>query len=163
MTQVRELVVLLLRNIVFRHSEYHSLEDFLVEKYRFSKIEEKEQKISELKQLIPPEYREKIIFEEESKAPIILEENEKKLSVLKIYEGNFLESKIEVYIMGETTRREDIITEAGEQYTIYTAEYQAVKFVSESGYAIQQLIERLNMETGIAIGSKEWIFHRVIN
>lgn len=160
--QPRELVVLLLRNVIFRHSEFRSLEDFLVEKYGFSKVEEKEQKISELKQLIPPECKEKIAFKEESGAPVVLEENEKKLSVLKIYEGTFLESKIAVYIIGETAQKEDIITgvEAEEQYTVYTTEYQMVKLVSESGYAIQQLIERLTIDLGIAFGSKEWIFHR---
>ncbi|MCS7114955.1 MAG: hypothetical protein RMJ15_07355 [Nitrososphaerota archaeon] len=160
--QPRELVVLLLRNVVFRHSEYRSLEDFLVEKYGFSKVEEKKQKISELKQLIPPECKGKIAFKEESGAPVVLEENERKISVLKIYEGTFLESKITVYIFGETAQKEDIISGVGteEQYAIYTTEYQMVKLVSGSGYAIQQLFERLTMDLGIAVGSKEWIFHR---
>lgn len=157
----RELVVLVLRNVLFRDSDSHSLEDFLVEKYGFSKIEEKEQKISELKQLLPPECRGKIVFEEESKAPLVLEESEKKLSILKIYEGMFFDSRIRFYLLGETTRKEDIVgTGEQEQLTIYSAEYQMVKFVGESGYAIQQLIERLTIDLGMAIGSKEWIFHR---
>jgi len=157
--QPRELVVLLLRNVVFRHSEFHSLEDALVEKYGFSKVEEKEQKISELKQLIPEECKKRVVFEEESTAPIVLEEIERKLSALKIYNGIFLESEIQVFILGETTQKEDIVA-GEEQYTIYTAEYQLVKLVSKSGYAIQQLIERLTMDLGIEFKSKEWIFHR---
>ena len=135
------------------------MEDALVEKYGFSKIEEKEQKISELKQLIPEECKKKIIFEEESTAPVVLEEIERKLSALKIYSGIFLESDIQVYILGETTQKEDIVA-GEEQYTIYTAEYQMVKFVSKSGYAIQQLIEQLTMDFGIEFKSKEWVFHK---
>jgi len=157
--QQRELVVLLLRNVIFRHSEFHSLEDVLVEKYGFSKIEEKEQKISELKQLIPEECKKRIVFEEETTAPTVLEEIERKLSALKIYKGIFSENEIQVYILGETTQKEDIVA-GEEQYTIYTAEYQLVKLVSKSGYAIQQLIERLTMDLGIEFKSKEWIFHR---
>jgi len=155
----RELVVLMLRNVVFRHPEFHTLEDALVEKYGFSQIEEKEQKISELRQLIPEDYRRKIVFESESTAPTVLEEVERKFSTLKVYRGVFLESEIQVYILGETTQKEDIVV-GEEQYTIYTAEYQMVKLVSKSGYAIQQLIERLTMDLGIGFESKEWIFRR---
>ncbi len=149
----------MLRGVVFRHSEFRTLEDALVEKYGFGQIEGKEQKISELRQLIPEEYRRKIVFEDESTAPIVLEEVERKFSALKIYRGIFLESEVQVYILGETTQKEDIIV-GEESYTIYTAEYQMVKFVSKSGYAIQQLIERLTMDLGIGFKSKEWIFHR---
>ncbi|MEM3629606.1 MAG: hypothetical protein QXE06_09610 [Candidatus Bathyarchaeia archaeon] len=133
----------------------------MVKKYGFKKIEEKEHRISELKQLIPVECR-GIIFEEEFKAPVVLEETEKKLSSLKIYEGTFLESKIGIYILGETTRREDVVVRADkkEQYTVFTVEYQMIKLVSESGYAIQQFIERLAIDLGIEIKSREWVFHR---
>jgi len=157
--QPRELVVLLLKNVMFRNSEFRSLEDVLVEKYGFGKVEEKEQKISELKQLIPEEYRKKIVFEEESRAPLVLEEVERKFSALKIFRGTFLESEVEVYILGEATQKENIIV-GEEQYIVYTAEYQMVKFVGKSGYAIQQLIERLTIDFGIEFKSKEWIFHR---
>jgi len=133
----------------------------LVGQYGFNKIEEKEHKISELKEIIPVE-RKEIILEEESEAPIVLEEIEKKLSSLKICEGNYLEAKIGVYILGDTTQREDIVVGAGEegQYPIYTVEYQMIKLISESGYAIQQLIERLTADLGMEIKSKEWVFHR---
>lgn len=157
--QPRELVVLLLRNLVFRHSEFHSLEEALVEKYGFSKVEEKEKKISELKQLIPEECKKRVVFDEESTAPVVLEEIERKLSALKIYNGTFLESEIQVFILGETTQKEDVVA-GEEQYTVCTAEYQLVKLVSKSGYVIQQLIERLTMDLGIEFKSKEWTFHR---
>lgn len=136
-----ELVVLLLKDVMFRHTEFRSLEDFLVEKYGFNKIEEKEHKISELKHL---------------------EGSEKKFSFLKIYEGIYLESKIGIYMLGDTSRKEDVVVEAGgeEQYTVYTVKYQMIKLISESGYAIQQLIERLTVDLGIDIKLKEWVFRR---
>jgi len=151
--QPRELVVLVLKDVVYRHSELRSLEEFLVERYGFSKIEEKEYKISELKKIIPVE-REETIFEEE--------EIEKRLSSLKIYEGSHLDAKIGIYILGDIVQKEDIIVGAGEegQYPVYTAEYQMIKLISESGYATQRLIERLTVDLGLEIKSKEWVFHR---
>ena len=159
--QPREIVVLVLKDILYKHLEFRSLEDFLVEKYGFNRIEEKEHKISEIKQIIPVECKE-IIFEEESMASMVLEEIEKKLSSLKIYEGNYLEAKIGVYILGDIVQREDIVVGPAEkeQYPIYTVEYQMIKLISESGYAIQQLIERLTVDLGMEIKSKEWVFHR---
>ena len=50
-SQPSELVVLVLKDVVYRHSDFRSLEDFLVERYGFNKIEEKEYKISELKKI----------------------------------------------------------------------------------------------------------------
>lgn len=148
-----EIVVLVLKDVVYRHSEFRSLEEFLVGKYGFSKIEEKEHKISELKKIIP--------IEEEG-TPAILEEIEKKLSSLKIYEGNYLEAKIKVCILGDIIQKEDMIVGAGkeEKYPVYTTEYQMIKLISESGYAMQHLIERLTVDLGLKIKSKEWIFHR---
>lgn len=148
----RELVVLVLKHVVYRHLELRSLEDFLAEKYGFRKIEEKEHKISELKHITPIE-RKEVAFEEEI---------ERKLSSLKIYEGNYLDAEVKVYILGDVVQKEDVVVGAGEegQYSVYTAEYQMIKLVSESGYAIQQLIERLNIDLGLEIRSEEWVFHR---
>lgn len=148
-----EIVVLVLKDVVYRHSEFRSLEEFLVEKYGFSKIEEKEHKISELKKLIPIE---------EAGTSAILEEIEKKLSSLKIYEGNYLDAKIRVCILGDVIQKEDIIVGAGEEeeYPVYTAEYQMIKLIGESGYAMQHLIERLTVDLGLKFKSKEWVFHR---
>lgn len=148
-----EIVVLVLKDVVYRHSEFRSLEEFLVEKYGFSKIEEKEHKIFELKKLIPVE---------EAGTPAILEEIEKKLSSLKIYEGNYLDATIKVCILGDIIQKEDMIVGAGEEekYPVYTTEYQMIKLISESGYAMQHLIERLTVDLGLKIKSKEWVFHR---
>jgi len=150
--QPREIVVLVLKDVVYRHSEFGSLEEFLVERYGFSKIEEKEHEISELKQIIPIE----------SEGTILEEETEKKLSSLKIYEGSHLDAKIRICILGDVIQKEEIIVGTGEegQYQVYTAEYQMIKFVSESGYAMQQLIERLAVDLGLEIRSREWVFHR---
>lgn len=159
--QPRELIVLLLRGVIFRHTEYRSLEEYLVDKYGFKRVEEKEHVVSEIRQVIPANH-ERISFPEEAKSPVVLEEVEEKLSAFKIYEGVYLDSKISVYVMGDVIQREDIVTEigGGEQYPIYTAEYQLVKMVSESGYALQQLIERLLVDLGLDVKSKEWVFHR---
>jgi hypothetical protein len=150
--QPREIVVLVLKDVVYRHSEFGSLEEFLVERYGFSKIEEKEHEISELKKIIPIE-REGTILEEET---------ETKLSSLKIYEGSHLDAKIRICILGDVIQKEDIIVGTGEegQYQVYTAEYQMIKLISESGYAMQQLIERLAVDLGLEIKSREWVFHR---
>jgi len=148
----REIVVLVLKDVVYRHSEFRSFEEFLVERYGFSKIEEKEHEISELKKIIPIE-REGTISEEEI---------EKKLSSLKIYEGSHLDAKIRICILGDVVQKEDTIVGTGEegQYPVYTAEYQMIKLISESGYATQQLIERLAVDLGLEIRSREWVFHR---
>jgi len=148
-----EIVVLLLKNVVYRHSELRSLEEFLVEKYGFSKIEEKEYAISELRKIVQIEREGTVLGEEGS---------EKKLSSLKIYEGSHLDTKIRVCIMGEVVQKEDVIVGTGEEerYPVYTAEYQMIKLVSESGYAMQQLIERIAVDLGLEIRSREWVFHR---
>lgn len=159
--QPHELVVLLLKGVVFRHTEYRSLEEYLVDKYGFKRIEEKEQLVSEIRQIIPTNHK-KISFPEEARSPVVLEEVEEKLSTLKIYEGVYFDAKVSIYIMGDVIQREDLIAEVGdrEQYPIYTSEYQLVKMVSESGYALQQLIERLTVDLGLDVRSKEWVFHR---
>ena len=47
-----------------------------------------------------------------------------------------------------------------EKFPVYTTEYQMIKLVSESGYAMQHLIERLTVDLGLKIKSREWVFHR---
>ncbi|MEM2323294.1 MAG: hypothetical protein QW374_03755 [Candidatus Bathyarchaeia archaeon] len=155
-----EIVTLLLRGVVFRHTEYRSLEEYLIEKYRFRKVGEKEQVILENRHIIPADY--KRILDEGAKIPAMLEESEKKFSALKIYEGEYLDAKVYIYVMGEVTHREDMVAEASgeEQNLVYTSIYQLIKLVSSSGYALQQLIERLTIDLGLDIKSKEWGFHR---
>lgn len=159
--QPREIVVLLLRDVIFKHIEYRSLEEYLIEKYGFREIKEKKQRISEDRQRISLDH-EKIVFEEEAKSPVVLEEIEEKVSALKVYEGEYLDARVSVYVMGNVVQREDIVMEAegGEQYLIYTSEYQMIKLVSESGYSLQQLVERLTIDLGLSVKSKEWVFHR---
>lgn len=156
-----ELVVLLLKGVVFRHTDYRSLEEYLAEKYGFRKVEEKEQVLSEIRQVVLANH-EKIVFQEEAKSPVVLEETEEKISTLKVYEGEYLDAKVSIYVMGDVTQREDIVIEVcGErQYPIYTSEYQLIKIASESGYALQKLIERLTIDLGLDIRSKDWVFHR---
>ncbi len=145
----RETVVLVLKNVVYRHSEFKSLEEFLVERYGFGKIEEKKCAISELRTI-------------KHEGAASEEEIERKFDSYKIFEGNYLDSRIKICIMGGITEDEDFITGIGEkeQYTVYTTAYQMIKFVADSGYAIQQLIERLTTDLGLDTKPQEWTFHR---
>ncbi len=156
-----EIAVLVLKDIVYRHPEFRSLEEFLTEKYGFRKMEEKEYKVSELKKLLPAKNG-KASSGGDTCAPSVSEEIERKLSSLKIYEGNYMDARISVYTLGDVVLKEDIVagTEEGEQYSVNTAEYQMIKLISSSGYAIQQLLERLTIDLGLGIRSKEWFFHR---
>jgi len=156
----QEIVALTLRKVVYRHTDYSLLGDFLVEKYGFKRIEEAEHKVSHLREIFPID-RGKILFEEEADAPIVSEEVERKYSSLKIFEGNYLEAKIMVYVLGEIIHIENIVeVSEAERYRVHSAEYQMIKLVSESGYALQQFIERLNVDLGLQITLKEWSFHR---
>lgn len=160
MSTPREIVVLTLKNLVYHHTEFPLLGEFLIRKYGFKKVEGEEREVSRLREKIPLD-RMKIVFEEEMKAPIVSEEVRRKYSSLKIFEGDYLDAKVKVYILGDIVRKEDAVEiSEQERYPVYTAEYQMVKFVSESGYALQQLIERLTVDLGLKIGSKSWFFHR---
>lgn len=156
----RENVVLILKNVIYRSTEFPLFEDFLVEKYGFRKVEDKGKEVSEVKEVFPAK-REEIIFWEESRAHIVSEETEKKFSSLKALEGTYLDSKIIVYVMGDVICREDLVEVSREEtYRVYTAEYQMIKMLSESGYVLQQLLERLKMDTGLKIETKDWVFYR---
>jgi len=157
---MREIVVLVFKKVVYRHTEYSGLGDFLVEKYGFKTIEEKAHQVYALHEEIPID-REKILFEDEMKAPIVVEENERKYSSLKIYEGTYLDAKITIYILGVINRTEDIVEISDEErYPVYTAEYQMIKLLSYSGYVLQRFNEQLSVDLGLKIGEKEWFFHR---
>lgn len=160
MSTPREIVALTLKNLVYRHTEFPLLGDFLVRKYGFKKMEEEAQEVSISREKIPVD-RKKLVFEEEMRAPIVSEEIRRKYSSIKIFEGNYLDAEIKVYILGEVVRKEDTVEiSEQERYPVYTAEYQMVKFVSESGYALQRLIEQLTVDLGLKIRSKRWFFHR---
>jgi hypothetical protein len=145
---------------VYSHTEYPLLGEFLVRKYGFKKVEEEAQEVSKLEEKIPID-RTKVVFEEEMRAPIVSEEIRRKYSSLKIFEGNYQDAQIKVYILGDVVQKEDIVEiSEQERYPVYTAEYQMVKLVSESGYALQRLIEQLTVDLGLKIRFKRWFFHR---
>ena len=155
----REIVVLTLKKLVYRHTEFPLLGEFLVNKYGFKKVEEEAREVSRVREV--PMNRMKIILEEEIKAPVISEEVRRKYSSIKIFEGIYLDARINVYILGDVVQKEDTVEiSEQERYSAYTAEYQMVKFTSESGYALQQLLERLTVDLGLKFGSKTWLFHR---
>lgn len=156
----REIVVLLLKDVLYRHPEIRSLEEFLVRKYSFKNIEEKEHKISELKKIIPTKH--KVVFKEEVKSSIVSERSERRFSSLKIYEGDYMDARISVCILGEVIQSEDVIvgTREEEQYLVNSSRYQMIRFMSDSGFAMQQLVESLTVDLGLRIRQKEWSFHR---
>jgi len=158
--ETHEFVTLILRDVLYRDSKFQTLEEFLLEKYKFKAVEEEESEISRSNQIMPID-RKQIVFKEEIGAPIVSEEIERKYSSLKIFEGKFLDAEIRIYVMGDVIRTEDII-EVGEEerYPIYTDRYKMIKLVSRSGYVLQQLIERISIDLGLKIGSKEWFFHK---
>ncbi|MEM2128426.1 MAG: hypothetical protein QXN86_02060 [Candidatus Methanomethylicaceae archaeon] len=159
--ELRETVVLKLKNVIYRHTEFPSLEEFLIERYGFKKMEEKEREVSASRDITPID-RKRIVYEEEVQAPIVAEEVEKRHSSLKSLEGSYLDAKIMVHLLGEIISRKDIVEVSEEErYPVYTVEYQMLKLVSESGYALQCLIERLCVDLGLRIGKKEWFFHRI--
>ncbi|KPV62293.1 MAG: hypothetical protein AOA65_1917 [Candidatus Bathyarchaeota archaeon BA1] len=156
----REIVVLVLKDVVYEHMGFPSLEEFLVEKYGFKKIEEKTHEVSRLWEKIPTR-RERILLKEEIGGPIVSEEIERKYSSLEFYEGSYLDAKIKVHFLGDITRKRDIVEISEEErYPIYMVEYQMVKLISESGYALQRFIEQLSVDLGLKIREKEWLFHR---
>lgn len=155
-----EIVVLTLKKLVYRHTEFPLLGEFLVNKYGFRKVEEEAREVSRVREEVPMD-RMKIVFKEEMKASVVLEEVRRKYSSIKIFEGIYLDAKINVYILGDVVQKEDTVEiSEQERYSVYTAEYQMVKFTSESGYALQQLLERLTVDLGLKFGSKTWLFHR---
>jgi len=160
MSAWREIVVLVLRNVVYESIEIPSLEEFLIQKYGFRKVEEEVVEVSETEEKIPV-HRKKILFEEEKLAPMVLEEILRRCSVLEIYEGSFRDAEISVCFLGETSRERDTVEiNRGERYYLYIAKYQMVKLISESGYALQRFMEELSVHLGLKIGKKEWVFHR---
>ncbi len=159
-SEERETVVFVLRDVVYRHGEFRSLEEFLADRYGFSKIVEKEQETSESRETFPTGHTQ-VAFEKEEMVSIA-ERIEKRFSFMKIYKGVYSGSEIEIYFLGKVTQEEDLIVETDpqDQYPIYTAGYQMIKLVGGSGYAIQHLIERLTIDLGLKINLKEWFFHR---
>ncbi len=147
-----ETVVLVLKDVVFRHTESKFLSEFLIEKYSFTVIEDK------LKQIAKPSATPQVEDAEDKKPDAT------KYATTKILAGNFSEAEIKIYILGEVAQKEDVIEISDkENYKVYNSKYQLIKIASKSGYAITQLIEQLIVDLGLEIKSKEWHFRRSNN
>ena len=142
-----EVVTLVLRDVVFRSVDYRSLEEFLVERYGFSRVEREEAitAFSRLKVGEPARPVEEVIT---------------RCSSTEIYEGWFLDAKIVVEFFGDIVREEDVVKIDGRPVVVYVVRYQMIKMVSESGYALQRLMEQLSVSLGLHVGKRDWAFHR---
>ncbi len=65
-----------------------------------------------------------------------------------------------IMFCGDVTRKEDTVKLDGEAYDVHLAEYTMIKLISESGYALVHLVERLTVDLGLRIRLKQWTFHR---
>jgi len=154
-----ETVVLVLKDVIFRHTETKFLSEFLTEKYGFSKEEDTIKEIGKSK-ILPPQEE---AGNTSSNSEQALEETIK-YSTTIILSGNFSDTEIKIHILGELVQSEDIIeVNEGENYKVYNSNYQLIKIASKSGYAITQLIEHLSVDIGLEVKSKEWFFHRSNN
>jgi len=151
LSEVCETVFLVLKDVIFRHTEYKFLSDFLIEKYGF----------------IPSEDKIKEIAKSKTAAPQVGDTNEKefeetKYATTKIISGAFSDSEIKIFILGEVVQKEDIVEiSETEKDKIYNSKYQLIKIASKSGYAITQFMESLNVDLGLEIKNKDWFFHRI--
>jgi len=140
-------VTLVLRDVVFRSIDYRSLEEFLVERCGFNRIEREE--------AVTASGRLRIV---EAAHPV--EEIITRCSSTEIYEGRFLDARVVVEFFGDIVREEDIVKVNGRPVVVYVVRYQMIKLVSESGYALQRLMEQLSVSLGLHVGKSEWTFHR---
>ncbi|MEM2142000.1 MAG: hypothetical protein QXS20_10500 [Candidatus Thorarchaeota archaeon] len=135
--------------------EYSSLEDLLIYKHDFALVEEATHTLSRGQpgpgDAVDQKTASAIVSDE-----IIKYSSHKKLS------GMYMDAKITVDIMGEVIARHTVLKIApDENQSTYTVEYQTVNFMSDSGYAIQKLIEELEMTCGLSAEKQEWGFHRL--
>lgn len=137
------------------------MEAYLGERYGFRKTESDEQAVSTWKDVFPQD-REKILLEVERDAPMVSEETGVKYSCLETFTGSFLGARLIVMFCGTITRRKDVVRLDGTIYNIHCVEYTMIKFMSESGYAITNLVDGLTIDLGLKIGSRQWAFHRHI-
>ncbi len=150
MSDLCETVFLVLKDVIFRHTEYRFLSDFLIEKYGFIPFEDKIKEITKSKITAPQVGN---INEKEFE--------ETKYATTKIISGTFSDSEIKIYILGEVAQKEDIVDiNEKENHKVYNSKYQLIKIASKSGYAITQLMESLNVDLGLEITNKDWFFHR---
>lgn len=159
-SESREIVVLVLKNVIYQHTELSSLEEFLVKRYRFERVEEETCEVSGTRWKLLLD-QERLPLKEKSGIPSVWEGRQRRYSSVEIYEGDYLDEKIRVYFLGDIIREKDMLEISEEERSpLYLVKYQMVKLASESGYALQRLIERLHVDTGLKVGSEEWVFHR---
>jgi hypothetical protein len=154
-----ETVVLVLKDVIFRHTEAKFLSEFLTEKHAFRKEDDKIKETAKSKSVPTQEETENASLDSEYNSREI-----RKYSITKSLSGNFSGAEIKIHILGELSQTEDTIEiDNTENYKIYNSRYQMIKIASKSGYAINQLIEQLSIELGLEIKNKEWFFHRSNN
>lgn len=141
-----EVVTLVLRGVAFRSLDYSSLEDFLEKALSFSRVEVEEVVVGREEQLLAPRAR---VVELVSEREMVR------------YSGSYVDAVVVVEILGSVKRGEEVVKVNGEEQKVFVAKYEMVKFVSKSGYALQRLVEELEVELGLHAEERGWAFHRV--
>jgi hypothetical protein len=150
-----ETVVLVLKDVIFRHDEAKFLDEYLSEKYGFIIEEDKIRETQKIKNNLEKE-KENISANAEQRF-----EETRKYSATKVLSGNYSDAEIKIQMLGEITQKEDLIKMSEQDnYTVYSSKHQLIKIASKSGYAITQFIEQLSVDLGLEIKAKEWFFHR---
>lgn len=131
----------------------------MVERYGFERVEEEAHLISAWKEVFP-QVRQEILIDVEKEAPLVSEETFARYSSVETLAGNFLDAAVTFTFCGDILREEDVVRLNGETYSVYRVEYQMIKLLSESGYSLLRLLERLSVDLGLKVGSRTWTFHR---
>lgn len=154
MSDYDETIVLVLKDVVFRHTEAKFLSEILTEKYGFKTEEDKIKETGKSKGILVEEKNREAGNSEHRGETI-------KYSTTKILSGNFSDAEIIIQILGELAQAEDTIEiNKDENYKVYNSKYQLIKIAGKSGYAITQLFEQLSIDLGLEVKTKEWFFHR---
>ncbi len=151
----QETVTITLENLVYHSTEHPLLSDLLEDKYGFTRIEDDTQEVSKEQKPITQSL-------EERENDKIVKAEIKKYSKHKKLSGDYLDANIRVSILGDVTCTHTVIEiNSDEQESNYTTTYQMIRISSNSGYAIQKLIDRLVVDLGLVISKSDWSFHRV--
>ncbi len=151
----QETVTITLENLVYHSTDHPLLSDLLEEKYGFTRIEDDTQEVSK-------EQKPTTQSLEEKENDKIVKAEIKKYSKHKKLSGDYLDASIRVAILGDVTCTHTVVEiNSDEQESNYTTTYQMIRISSDSGYAIQKLIDRLVVDLGLVISKSDWSFHRV--
>ncbi|TFG14477.1 hypothetical protein EU537_03405 [Candidatus Thorarchaeota archaeon] len=151
----QETIILVLENLVYHSTEHAFLSDLLEEKYGFTKVEDDTQEVS--KEQKPVKKSSKLEADDKTiRTDVIRYSKHEKLA------GDYLDANIRVSILGDVTSTHTILQiNSDEKQSTYSTVYQTVRISSESGYAIEKMIDRLVVDLGLVIDKKKWSFHRV--